>query len=318
MFNKYLAQTNSKTVNYFDTLLKSYSEGKKNIPNSVVLWGSDTLAQYMFSVELARLLNCKKNGDTDCDCINCNWIRNKEHPEIKTISKIDSKPSGDETKNISVKQIKVLLDEINKKSSDFRVVIFCDADYERLSKEKENHLNNFEELSKCIKLDGEKTWMPKPLNSKILQDESSNALLKTVEETPENLMFIFLTASPNDLISTIISRSQIFYIQNTFKQDYDFSKVKEIFADFPNTKKGDFDEFTQKSLTYIKESDIDLLAYFELIQAYFTELLSLNYSNPVLRKKILKTIENVVQAKKYKLAVIKDEYILDDFWLNIS
>ena len=76
MFNEYLKQTNSKTVEYFETLLKSFYEGKKNIPNSIILWGSDVLAQYFFALDLARNLNCKKDKSIDCDCLNCNWIRN--------------------------------------------------------------------------------------------------------------------------------------------------------------------------------------------------------------------------------------------------
>ena len=318
MFNKYLEQTNKNTVNYFNNLFSKYFEGKKNIPNSIVLWGSDTLAQYFFSLEIARSLNCKKNCELDCNCLNCRWILNNEHPEIKTVSKIDSKPSNDETKIISVKQINEILNESTKMSDEYRVIILCDADYEKLNNEQINHLEKFNELKSAIKTNGEKYWTPKPLNSIVLQEEASNALLKTIEETPENLLFIFLTTSPNDLISTIISRSQMFYIQNTYNKTYDFSYFKDVLIDFPNTKKEDFYEFTQKSIDYINTNEITLIDFLENMQAYFTELLSVNYSDLSLKNKILDTIEKIIKAKKYKNAVIKDEHILDDLWVNIS
>ena len=259
MFNQYLTRTNPNTVNYFESLFKKYFNKEKNIPNSIVLWGSDPTAQYLFAMEIARILNCKNDKNPDCDCLNCKWIYKNEHPEIKTVSKINSKPQGDETKNISVRQINDLLNEITKKSQDYRVIIFCDADWEKISPEQSAHLENFGELKDVILKDGEKHWTPKPLNSRVFQDESANALLKTIEETPENLLFIFLTASPNDLISTIISRSQMFYIKNTFQIKYDFSFIKDLFIDFPNTKKENFDDFTQKSIEYMKKNENELM-----------------------------------------------------------
>ena len=318
MFNSYLKKTNLKLISYFENLMSKYFNGEKNIPNSIILWGSDSLAQYMFALEIARILNCKKKHDENCDCLNCNWIRKNEHPEIKTVSKIDSKPANDETKNISVKQIKEILAQISMKSSDYRVLIFCDADFEKLSQEQISIIGNFEELKDAIKKDGDKYWIPKPINSKVFQEESANALLKTIEETPDKLIFVFLTASPNDLISTIVSRSQMFYVQNTSEKKYNFSQIKEIFKDFPNTKKQDFEEFTQKSISYIADNEISLFDYLEIIQAYFTELLKENYSDTYAKESILNVIKNVIQAKKYYLASVKQEYVLDDLWVNIS
>ena len=164
MFNTYLNKTNSKLVNYFENLMKKYFNGEKNIPNSIILWGSDSLAQYMFAIEFARILNCKENYDENCNCLNCSWIRKNEHPEIKTVSKINSKPSNDETKNISVKQVKELLEQISMKSSDHRVLIFCDADFEKLGQNRISDIEKFGELKEAIKKEGDKYWVPKPIN----------------------------------------------------------------------------------------------------------------------------------------------------------
>ena len=34
---------------------------EKNFPNSIILWGSDCIAQYFCAIEIARILNCKNN-----------------------------------------------------------------------------------------------------------------------------------------------------------------------------------------------------------------------------------------------------------------
>jgi len=45
----------------------------------------------------------------------------------------------------------------------------------------------------------------------MLTDEASNALLKTLEEPPEKVVFIMATTQPEDLVETIRSRSQHFH-----------------------------------------------------------------------------------------------------------
>ncbi|MGC1936519.1 MAG: DNA polymerase III subunit gamma/tau, partial [Candidatus Acidiferrales bacterium] len=43
-----------------------------------------------------------------------------------------------------------------------------------------------------------------------LTDEASNALLKTLEEPPDKVVFILATTRPEDLVDTIKSRAQLF------------------------------------------------------------------------------------------------------------
>ncbi len=46
-----------------------------------------------------------------------------------------------------------------------------------------------------------------------LTDEASNALLKTLEEPPEKVIFVMATTQPDDLVETIRSRSQHFHFR---------------------------------------------------------------------------------------------------------
>jgi DNA polymerase III subunit gamma/tau len=47
-----------------------------------------------------------------------------------------------------------------------------------------------------------------------LTDEASNALLKTLEEPPEHVIFILATTQPEDLVDTIKSRAQLFQFRS--------------------------------------------------------------------------------------------------------
>ena len=47
----------------------------------------------------------------------------------------------------------------------------------------------------------------------MLTDEASNALLKTLEEPPDKVIFIMATTQPEDLADTIRSRSQHFHFR---------------------------------------------------------------------------------------------------------
>ncbi len=53
-----------------------------------------------------------------------------------------------------------------------------------------------------------------------LTDEASNALLKTLEEPPDKVIFILATTQPEDLEDTIKSRAQLFQFRSlTFRGD---------------------------------------------------------------------------------------------------
>ena len=52
-----------------------------------------------------------------------------------------------------------------------------------------------------------------------LTDEASNALLKTLEEPPDKVVFILATTQPEDLVDTIKSRAQLFQFRSLAFQE---------------------------------------------------------------------------------------------------
>ena len=57
-----------------------------------------------------------------------------------------------------------------------------------------------------------------------LTDAAANALLKSIEQPPENCHFVILAKDPTILLPTILSRSQIYYL----KQSADFCQPPDV------------------------------------------------------------------------------------------
>src|SRR5574344_2290029 len=206
MFSNELIENYPFLTKYFETGIKSETRA---LAHSILFYGTDVAAQYKLAIELSRILNCAESGENDCQCLNCNWIREGTHPAVLTISKINNKPEDDESKTvISVKQSQMVKSSLMTTSDYHRVFIFCDAEIK------------------------EGVWTPSGLNSINFQEETANSLLKVIEEPPSNTTFFFLTRDKNDLISTIISRSQCFYVPNRHEIDKNYSDIEEIFVDY--------------------------------------------------------------------------------------
>ncbi len=69
------------------------------------------------------------------------------------------------------------------------------------------------------------------LNQKNPTDAAVNSLLKIFEEPPERVTFFFLTKNKDDILGTIVSRAQSFYVPSCVDQPRDFPQeidIKEI------------------------------------------------------------------------------------------
>lgn len=290
MFKRELKEKYPFLTNYFEQGLKNK---KRSLSHSILFYGQDVQAQYDLAVEIARLLNCSEKQNEDCCCLNCNWVREHLHPAVLTVSKIDNKPSDDESKTvISVAQARMVKNSLLNTSDYHRVFIFCDA-----------------------KMEGEK-WIPLGLNESIFQTETANSLLKIIEEPPENTMFFFLTRDKNDLIETIISRSQSFYVSSQKVESSDYSFVQELFADYPQIGRKNSLELAQNLFEIAKEQGSENIL--GAIQNFLNALLKTNLENSFLKSKIISDIKSVELAKRMIENHIQPQLAFEDLCLNIT
>ena len=252
-------------------LTKYFEYGIKNpdkqIAHSILFYGNDLDSQYQLALYISRLLNCKKDKNYDCNCLDCNWIRNGEHPAVLTISRLENKPEDDDSKTvISIKQANMIKQSLMNSSDFHRVFIFCDRD------EDEN-------------ISG--------LNNSNFQEETANALLKTIEEPPQNTTFFFLTRDKEDLISTIISRSQCFYVPSFERENVNWDGIKDIFENYFEFERKDVFKVAN-DLNNLSKNPVDTL---EQIQNYMLDLMKNNFHNKQFLVKLIHDIEVVEKTK---------------------
>ena len=269
-------------TNYFTQAL---SANNRALPQSILFYGSDFEAQYTLATEIARLLNCKNDKADDCECLNCKWVRENSHPAILTISRLDNKPDDDESKTvISIKQSQMIKESLMSASEFHRVYIFCDRD-------EEGNISG--------------------LNALNFQAETANSLLKIIEEPQPGVTFIFLTRYIDDVLSTIISRSQCFFVPSKKNVNYDYSVIYGVFTDYLTFERKDVFDISQKLQDMVKETPIQNLL--DGMQNYMLQLLK---SNPK-ETELIKHIEFVEEAKKQAKLGMRPINIFDDLCLKL-
>ena len=252
-------------------LTKYFTSGVNNnrIAHCILFYGSDIEAQYDLALEIARMLNCTGDHSQTCQCLNCRWIRENKHPAVLTISKVDNKPSDDNSKTvISIDQARMIKNDLLVTSEYHRVLIFCDRD-------KDGNIAGLNQLN--------------------FQADSANALLKTFEEPPENTTFFFLTKDKSDMITTVVSRAQCFYVPSMKNEDKDFSLVKDAMDGYLELERNEVLDFNDKILELVKTYDAEQI--FIQMQNYIASLLQANIENMSLKVKLIADLKAIEKAK---------------------
>ena len=254
-------------MKYFNNGINSTG---KNIAHCILFYGSDVQAQYDLALEIARMLNCTGDHTPDCQCLNCKWIRENNHPAVLTISKVDNKPSDDNSKTvISIDQARMIKNDLHVTSDYHRVLIFCDKD-------KEGNVAGLNQLN--------------------FQADAANALLKTFEEPPSNTTFFFLTKDKSDMITTVVSRAQCFYVPSMQDEDRDFSFVKDAMDGYLELERNEVLDFNDKILDLAKMIEPQIV--FTQMQNYIEFLLKANIDNLSLKVKLIADLKAIEKAKQ--------------------
>lgn len=275
-YDSQISQKLPALVEYFKSGIE---DENKNISHCILFWGADIKSQCELALEISRLLNCKESGQTDCDCLNCRWIREQTHPAVKIYTRLDYKEvseTSDEDegssggkKNINVAQARGIISELAVTSDYHRVYIFCDRD------EDGNLL---------------------PLNKINFPEVTSNALLKTFEEPPQNTTFIFLTSDTSDVISTVVSRAQSFFVPSNDVKVQNFELVENLLNNYWNIERNDVLTFENNLINLVDQNGA--VEVFEQMENYMCSLMKSNFDNKILFYRLLRDIEQVETAKR--------------------
>ena len=270
-YNNEISQKYPKLLKYFENGIQ---DENKNISHCLLFWGPDIKSQCELALEVARLLNCSKDGEEACDCLNCRWIKEQTHPAVKIYTRLDFKDGTDDEdstkgkKNINISQAKSIINELAVTSDYHRVYIFCDRD------DDGNLL---------------------PLNQVNFPEATSNALLKTFEEPPKNTTFIFLTNDKTDIISTVVSRAQSFFVPSKLEDNCTYNLVESVISNYWQIERSKVLDFENNILKLMSENEP--MEIFTQIQNYMLATMKANSENKQLFYRLMRDIKFVEDAK---------------------
>lgn len=253
---------------------------KNRLANSYVFVGNDIDDIQKLVVNLAKILNCEKNiYSTPCEsCISCRWLERNEHPQALINITFEEKTKKEQ---IKIESIRELLSNLTISSSYFRIVFFKNSDLYSLP------------------------------------PECGNLLLKTVEESPERTIFIFANSTRNDVLPTILSRSQIIYLSKRFNSVNDLLSNKNIEIETVDLETTGLDlssrfQSAKKINEHLNQNEVKLKDF--LSTATLNSYKKLRDKSP---KKFYIFYENLLNAFQKSKAFMQQKIVLEDLFLNI-
>lgn len=178
MFNSLIGNENAK-----QTLRRLIAN--KRIPNSLLFAGDDGVGKRQFALEVARTFLCcdKTDGEACGVCSTCTRVDTFEFPERTDKNK-------DQYRKVFFGSHLDVGTVVNYKRT-----ILVDA-----IRDLERHANfrPYESEARFFIID----------DADLMNDEASNALLKTLEEPPSTSYIFLITSRPDALLPTIRSRCQ--------------------------------------------------------------------------------------------------------------
>jgi DNA polymerase III subunit delta' len=139
-------------------------------------------------------------------------------------------------------------------------------------------------------------------NAESLNESSSNALLKTLEEPPEYVVIIIITSNISEILPTILSRANKIYFSDIEKSEVAFFIKKEYGIDL----KKEILDFTEGSISIIKDIIQDnRLDSFNFVDKIYNDIREKNVVKSLIDK------ENIDFKEKYVI-----EYLQYLFYTN--
>ncbi len=165
------------------------------MPHAYLFQGPDGVGKETTALELACALNCEKGGLDACgECRACAMARGMSHPDIHLVFPTPTTIKPDEYAAVIESQVK----------GGFR-----DADFGRKVPIISVDTVHTEVVAKANQRPYVGPWKVFVIaDADAMTTEAANALLKTLEEPPDETVIVLTTSRPSALPTTIVSRCQ--------------------------------------------------------------------------------------------------------------
>lgn len=181
---------------------------EQRIPHAQLLRGPEGIGKLALAIAYAQYICCENRTETDsCGvCPSCVKYKKMAHPDLHFVFPI-IKPAGRQTvvcDDFIAEFRKMVLEKMYFSVNEWYAEISGDAKqgliYSNESEEiiRKLSLKTYESEYKIMII-----WLPEKMH-----DTCSNKLLKILEEPPEKTVFLMVSNEPDQLISTILSRTQ--------------------------------------------------------------------------------------------------------------
>ena len=257
------------------------------LPGSMLFTGEEGIGKKLFAVELAKALNCRnRQGLEACDeCSSCRRISRSSFPQFG---------KDDDDKNRMVWGEHADLAMVRPYKQIIRVGPMREL-------EREANFRPFEGAARIFIVE----------DAEYMNDQSANALLKTLEEPPPTSHLVLTTANPTALLATIRSRCQTIRFA-----PIPAAEIQKFLIEEKGIEKADAEVLAQTSRGSIGRAlATDVETYRERRSTMLDVLAALTLSGD--REQLLRSAEELAAAKdrdEYEQLLEVLEVLIRDAW----
>jgi DNA polymerase III subunit delta' len=181
---------------------------EQRIPHAQLLRGSEGIGKLALAIAYAQYICCENKGETDsCGlCPSCVKFKKLAHPDLHFVFPI-IKPAG---KASTVCDDFIVPFRAKITQSPYFSVNEWYTEISGDAKQGMIYSNESQEIIRKLSLKTYESeykvmiiWLPEKMNG-----ECANKLLKILEEPPEKTVFLMVSNSPDEMLTTILSRTQ--------------------------------------------------------------------------------------------------------------
>ena len=209
-FEKIIGQTHVK-----ERLVQTVTENR--ISHAQLFMGSEGCGKLALAIAYAQFINCtgRKTGDTDScgTCPSCHKFEQLAHPDLHFVYPVAA------TKDVPKKPIsKNFADKWRKLVLEHNAYIRLPQWYDTIGIENKQGIINADDCNEIIKTLSYKSYEAKYKVMIIWMVEklfhaAAPKILKILEEPPDRTLFLLVAEDPGQIISTILSRTQLVKIR---------------------------------------------------------------------------------------------------------
>ncbi len=182
---------------------------RRQLSHAYLFYGIRGVGKQAMAIEFAKALLCRNGGTEACgECASCRKVATLHHPDLNIVVPLprgkDEESGDDPLDTLDFDQIESIKQQFAQKAKD--------AYYEiQIPKANFIKINSVRDLKRSAALTSvEGSWKVFLIfDADKMNAESSNSLLKILEEPSENTLIVLTTSEKDSLLPTIISRCQL-------------------------------------------------------------------------------------------------------------